>query len=352
MGITSSTGTRIAGITATVPSGKVSNREYGNLSDQERDLMIKTIGIEHRRIADPGQSASDLCFVAAEKLIDELNWQKSDIDILVFVTQTPDYITPATSILLQDRLGLPHSCLAFDINLGCSGYIYGISVVNGLLNQFNSGKALLLVGDVSSYCVSEQDKSAAPIFGDAGSATAIEKTGRQDDRMTFNLQSDGSGYDHIMIKDGGMRHPVTEESLKYKEYDKNVSRNDLHLILNGIDVFNFSIRELPGNITRLLDEVSITSDQVDYFIFHQANKLINDTVRKKLQLPEEKVPSTLQEFGNTSSATIPLTIVHALADIVREQETRMIMSGFGVGLSWGSALVKTDGFVCPPIIET
>jgi len=352
MGIAISTGTRIAGITATVPSRSVSNREFGNLTDQERDLMIKTLGIENRRIAEDGQSASDLCFIAAERLLDELDWQKNDIDVLIFVTQTPDYITPATSIILQDRLGLPHACLAFDINLGCSGYIYGISVVNGLLNQLRSGKALLLVGDVSSYCVSEKDKSTAPLFGDAGSATAIEKTGREEDRMVFNLQSDGCGYDHIMIKDGGMRHPVTEESLQDKEYDKNVCRNNLHLILNGIDVFNFSIREVPGNVRTLLQEESLTTDDVDYFIFHQANKLINDTVRKKLQLPEEKVPSTLEEFGNTSSATIPLTIVNTLADIVREQETQMLMAGFGVGLSWGSAIVKTDGFVCPPVIET
>lgn len=351
MGIATSTGTRIAGISACVPSRKVSNREYGQLTDKERDLMIKTIGIEHRRIAEPGQTTSDLCYDATVKLLDELGWQPEDINVLVFVTQTPDYITPATSVLLQDRLGLPHSCLAFDINLGCSGYMYGLSVVNGLLNQFSSGKALLLVGDVSSYCVSEQDKSTAPIFGDAGTATAIETTGSDQDRMIFNLQSDGSGYDHIMIKDGGMRNPVNEESLQYKEYDNNVFRNDLHLILKGIDVFNFSIREVPGNIRALLEHESMTADDVDYFIFHQANLLINETVRKKLKLPEEKVPYTLKEFGNTSSATIPLTMVHCLQEALQRYETRLVLSGFGVGLSWGGALVRTDGIVCPSLVE-
>ncbi len=352
MSIATTTGTRIAGISASVPSRKESNRNYGNLSDKERDLMIKTIGIEERRIAEPGQSTSDLCYVAAEKLLQELGWHRDEIHILVFITQTPDYITPATSIILQERLGLPHSCLAFDINLGCSGYVYGLSVVNGLLKQLSSGKALMLVGDVSSYCVSEQDKSTAPIFGDAGSATAIEATGNDEDRMTFNLQSDGSGYDHIMIKDGGMRNPVNESSLTYKEYDTNVYRNDLHLILNGIDVFNFSIREVPGNIRTLLDQEALSVEDVDYFVFHQANLLINDTVRKKLKLPLDKVPSTLQEFGNTSSATIPLTMVCELADQLRFNNPRMVLSGFGVGLSWGSALVRTDRITCPPLIET
>lgn len=342
---------RIAGISTVVPRYEVSNLQYEVIPEKERALLVKTTGIEKRRIAKPGTTTADLCKEAADKLLDELQWDRDSIQVLVLVTQTADYITPATAAILQDRLGLSKTCLAFDINLGCSGYPYGLSVVSSLLGNIPGGRGLLLVGDVSSACVSAEDKSAAPIFSDAGSATALEyQAGAKP--MYFNLQSDGGGYEAIIIPDGGYRNPVTEASLKNENHGAGIDRNKTHLILNGIDVFNFSVREVPGNVRSLLEFAGTEPEAVDHFVFHQANLIINQSIRKKLKLDEAKVPLSLPNYGNTSSATIPVTIVSELRNTLGGGPATMLFSGFGVGLSWGSALVTLDDALILPMIET
>lgn len=342
---------RIAGLSTVVPRHEVSNLEYGVIPEKERALLVKTTGIEKRRIAKPGTTTADLCQEAADKLLQELGWERESISVLVLVTQTADYITPATATILQDKLGLPKSCMAFDINLGCSGYPYGLSVVSSLLGNMPGGRGLLLVGDVSSACVSAADKSAAPIFSDAGSATALEFKADAPP-MYFNLQSDGAGYEAIIIPDGGYRNPVTEASLQQENHGAGIDRNKTHLILNGIDIFNFSVREVPGNVKDLLTFAGADTDTVDYFVFHQANLIINQSIRKKLKLDEDKVPLSLDKYANTSSATIPVTIVSELRTSLKNNPVKMLFSGFGVGLSWGSALVTVDDALILPMIET
>jgi 3-oxoacyl-[acyl-carrier-protein] synthase III len=341
---------KIKGISAAVPKQVEDNKDFNLLAETERDMFIKTVGIRYRRVASAGVTASDLCQVAAQKLLSDLNWNPAEVQLLVFVTQTPDYIIPNTASLLQQKLGLSKSCIAFDVNLGCSGYVYGLSIIGGLLQNMPGVKGLLLVGDISTATISMRDKSTAPLFSDAGSATAVEYS--FDSQIHFNLQTDGNEFDDIIIPEGGYRNRLSEKTLAYTEYEKGISRNQLHMKLDGIKIFNFGLREVASNIETLLLEKEIPKDSIDYFVFHQANLLMLESIRKKLKAPVEKVPYSLYDYGNTSSATIPVTLVTKLREQLEAGKTKLLLSGFGVGLSWGSAYIETDNIVCPKIIET
>ncbi len=350
MAIFSIPGVKLAGIATTVPMHEVSNLDFETIPEAERKLFVRSTGINKRRVAKKGTCTSDLCEHAANALLKALNWKPEEISVLVFLTQTPDYITPATAALLQHKLGLPKTCMALDVNLGCSGYPYGLSLVASLLRNMPGAKALFLAGDVSSACLSEQDKSAAPIFSDAGSATALVQDSTAAD-MHFNLETDGSGYEAIIIPQGGYRNPTTLESLQYAEESPGIIRNKTHLVLNGINVFNFSVQIAPKNARELLEHLNLDQSSVDFFVFHQANLIINESIRKKMGITLEQVPQTLQRFGNTSSATIPITIASEIQAAISKKPCRLLLSGFGVGLSWGAAIIETNGMVCLPVIE-
>jgi 3-oxoacyl-[acyl-carrier-protein] synthase-3 len=339
----------IAGISACVPEDEYYNKDYDWLSEKERDTLIKTIGVERKYHAKKGTTTSDLCQLASEKLLDDLGWDASEIELLIFISQSRDYIIPATAGLLQDKLGIPNSCIAFDISLGCSGYVYGLSVAGSMINNGAAKKALLLTGDISTLNTSYKDKSAYPIFGDAGTATALEfKPGAAP--MRFNLQTDGEGYEAIIIPDGGIRNLVEPSSFDFKEISEGIYRNNLNIILDGVKVFNFSLREVKPNILKLLKYYNVELGNIDYFVFHQANRLMNETIRKQLKLDPEKVPYSLKDYGNTSSASIPLTIVTELSRQVANNPQTLIFSGFGVGLSWGSVILETQNIVCPQML--
>lgn len=339
-------GARVCGIAATVPKTTENNRDYELITDSERAMFVKTTGIEQRHVALNGETTGDLCVKSAHTVLEALQWDKSEIDLLVFVSQSPDHFLPATSIIVQDRLGLNKSTAAFDVNLGCSGYVYGLSVVASMMSTGGFRKALILVGDISTAALNRKDKSTWPLFGDCGTATALEYN--RDYEMHFNLQSDGSGKEAIIIPHGGIRHPVTEESLIEKQYEPGITRHLRNLWLNGLDVFNFSVREAPPNVNTLLEKTGKTIEDVDLFVMHQANLLMNETIRKKLKFPAEKTPYTLKNFGNTSSASIPLTIVNTLSQN-QNGHRRLLLAAFGVGLSWGSCYLETDNLVCPPV---
>lgn len=341
---------KLSGISACVPKRSESNLDYDWITEQERALLIKTTGIENRRIAAENLTTSDFCYTAAEKLIDELKWRKEEIEIIIFVSQSPDYLLPATAIILQDRLNLPKTALAFDISLGCSGFIYGLSTIASLMTNAKIKKGLLLTGDVSSSSLNRKDKSTYPLFGDAGTATALEYD-ENAAPMFFNLQSDGAGYKTIIITDGGTRQQLTPESYIDVEIEKGIVRSRKNLVLDGLEVFNFSLREVGPNIKELLHSNSTEIENYDYFVFHQANKLMNETIRKKLKIEPEKVPYSLNKYGNTSSASIPLTIVSELSEKITNRTTHFLLSGFGVGLSWGSVALNATNLICPPVIE-
>jgi 3-oxoacyl-[acyl-carrier-protein] synthase-3 len=212
------------------------------------------------------------------------------------------------------------------------------------------GKALLLAGDTILKFCSDRDKSTYPLFGDAGTATALEHCPEADPCL-FNMNSDGDGFQTIIIQDGGLRTPFSLSSLNKVARSEGITSNNLQLVLDGMEVFSFGIKRVPESVNALISEFKLNKDQIDYFIFHQANYLMNEKIRKKLQLPSEKVPYSLRDFGNTSCATIPLTMVTQLRNILAEKKLSHIASGFGVGLSWGSVNFTTDHISCPELVE-
>ena len=265
---------------------------------------------------------------------------RSEIDLLVFISQTPDYRMPATSVILQHRLGLQNSTIAFDINLGCPAFIYGMAVVYSMMEKTNLRKALLLDGETRSKVYSPKDRRTAFLFGDGGVAALIERNEKFGESF-FSLNSDGSRENLIKINAGGYRIPSSPETLKEKVVDEygNI-RNEEQGYMNGGDVFTFVNREVPTDIKRMLEYTGRDKDSFDYIIFHQANNFINTHLAKKLKLDVKKIPSTIEKYGNTSSVSVPLTIVSELKDKM-QGEKELLLSAFGVGMTWATAIVKS-----------
>lgn len=344
-------GIGITALSAAVPKQIINNYEYTEYfpADQVKEVVDK-VGIYERRFADENTCSSDLCFAAAEKLFEDNNIDRSEIDLLIFISQTPDYRMPATSITLQHRLGLPGSCIAFDINLGCSAFMYGLSVAYGMMQGGHIRKALILDGETRSKVYSPKDRRSAFIFGDAGVAALIE-CNEKFGKSYFSLNSDGSRADLIMIKGGGYRHMSSIETLQEKVVDEygNI-RSDEHGYMNGGDVFNFVIREVPRDIKKTLAYADKTADSFDYIIFHQANNFINSYIAKKMKLDTSKIPSTIEKYGNTSSVSVPLTIVSELKDKM-EGNKELLMSAFGVGMTWATGIVPFVDCKISDIVE-
>lgn len=349
MAIFSLSGLSLKGISTAVPIQSEDNETLELIPAKERKSFIEQTGIRYRRIVPAGVTASDLCVSAAGPLLQKLAWAATDIDVLIFISQTPDYLIPNTASVIHRRLGMSKKCIALDINLGCSGYVYGLSIIGSLLQHMSGGKALLLVGDCSTSVISREDKSTWPLFSDAGSATAIEQTGQG--IWHFNLQTDGTGSQDIMIPGGGHRNPFSTDSLTPREFAPGISRNDLQMSLDGINVFNFALREVAPNIQNLLSAINIPQSSIDHFVLHQGNKLMLECIRKKMKEGEEKFPYSMYYFGNTSSASIPMTIVTELRTKLTEGRSHLLLSGFGVGLSWGSAYLSADSAIILPLIE-
>lgn len=338
----------IKGISSCVPKRVVKNTDYEYINEVERKFLIKTTGIEEKRHAEKGITTTDLGEKAVKQLLEKLNWDKDEIDLLVLVTQSRDYYLPSSAIILQDRLGLPKSCMAFDVGLGCSGYIYGLSIVSQFLQNGQLKKAILVAGDVSTCSTNYEDKSTYPLFGDAATATAVcfDETA---DPIPFELENDGSGHEAIIIRDGGAKNQLNENTTVMNNYGPGINHTAKDLELNGLDVFSFSVKEPPSNISSVLEKSKNKLDEIDYFIFHQANKLIIDTIRKKMKVSAEKVPFSLKKYGNTSSASIPLTLCNELGK--EAQNKKILMCGFGVGLSWGTCIINSKDILCLTPIE-
>lgn len=350
MALFSTDNVRVAGIAAAVPENKEYNTDYKWIPRKERESLIKTIGVETRHVAKNGVTTADLCVMAAEKLLGGLNWDRKGIELLVFISQSRDYLVPTTACIVQDRLGLPRSCIAYDVGLGCSGYVYGLSMTGSMMQSGAVKKALLMVGDISTLTTAYRDKSTYPLFGDVGTVTALEYS-PQEPKMIFNLQTDGSGYEALIIRDGGARNKMSRKSFEFKQYGKGIYRSRLNLELDGIGVFNFSLREVVPNIKALLHFSEQTLEDIDFLVFHQANLLINETLRKMLKLEPAKMPVSIKKYGNTSGASVPLTMVSELREKLTGGKVRLLLSAFGVGLSWGSVILETNTVCCPDVME-
>jgi len=341
----------IAGITAAVPVNVITNYSYtDHFPADEVKKVVDKIGIYERRFVDEKTCASDLCFAAAENLLKSLNIQKSDIDALLFVSQTPDYRMPATSVILQNRLGLNRSTLAFDINLGCSAFLFALQTAYSFLQNPGINKVLILNGETRSKVYSPKDRKTAFLFGDAGAAILVEKGKKYGDSF-FSLNSDGSQSSTIKINAGGYRNPSTAEGLQEKVVDEygNI-RHDEHGYMDGENVFGFVAKEVPNDIKTLLEYSNLKKDEVDYFILHQASKIINDYLIKKLKIGRSNVPVSYHKYGNTSSVSLPLTTVFGLKGKVSGQK-KICYSAFGVGLSWGSAIINLNDCLLGEILE-
>lgn len=341
-------GVGIKALSACVPPEVIYNKDLGYLiPEEEIEKTINNIGIIERRIAAPDVMASDLCYKAAQQLMADNDIAPESIDVLLFMSQTPDYRIPATSCLLQHRLGLPRETMCFDISLGCSGYLFALSTAFAYASMEGINRVLLLDGETFSKIVNRRDKVDWPLYGDAGTATLIEKGDYGD--STFMLYTDGSGEDTLKIH-AGMRNPITPESCVEREQEDGNIRSDLEVYMDGMDVFNFAISKVPKSIKQLLKEAEKSVDNVDYLIFHQANRFMMDFFVKKLKMDPDRVPYCIHKYGNTSSASVPLTISSELCGKLDGNHT-MLMSGFGAGLSWGSALMSMHDCKVSPVIE-
>lgn len=340
----------ITGISSCVPKKIEENINLELFKDGEAEKVILSTGIERRRIADVGVTSSDLCTKAAEDLLTALRWNKSEIDCLIFVSQTHDYILPATSCIIQGRLGLPESCCCFDVSYGCSGWIYGLSIISSMLSAGVMKKGLLLVGDTTSSFKSAKDKTSRPLFGDAGTATAVEFNPTAED-MYFALYADGTKYDSIIVPDGGCRNPFSKASLIETEVEEGVIRTRMHSVMKGMDVFSFGINKGPEVTNDILQFSGHTVEDIDIFVFHQANKFMNEKIRKKLKIEAIKVPYSLTEYGNTSCATIPLTICACLKESDNVNGKSIIGTAFGVGLSWASVYMRQNNIKTISLLE-
>lgn len=340
---------RIAGIAASVPRQREDNMQLSTISERHKNDVVDKVGIRYRHVAPDGVTAADLCEAAARPLLLELGWKPEEIGLLVLVTQTPDHPVPGTATQLRYKLGLPPSAICLDLNQGCAGYVYGMSVVVGMMNSFGIRKALLLVGDTITKMVSDDDNSIRPIFADAGSATVFEWD-EDAPNMTFGIGSKGEDFKAIHVPHGGFRYPTTEGSLEKVDVSEGVSRSLNQLAMNGQAVFTFGLSDVASEIQRLLTEAQLQPSELDYLVMHQANQFLNDAIARKVGFKKEQTPSSLYEFGNTSCATIPVTLVSQLSDKLSSKRLKLLLSGFGVGLSWGNVILETDRVPCLPII--
>lgn len=340
----------LRGVTGTVPNNPVKSSEFDFFTQEDAELFDNTVGIKNRYLASDDVCASDLCYDAAERMIAGLGWDKESIDVLVFASVTGDYKTPPTSGILQERLGLPTSTFVVDLPMGCCGTLYAITVAGNLLSSGTAKRALLLIGDTASRMGSPKDKSRVPLFGDAGMAMALEYDTTAE-KIVIEMSTLGSGYQALMTPHGGYRHPITqEESFEYEDFGNGIIRAPKDALINGMDVFSFAITRPPISVKKMLEQQGLDKDKdVDYFLIHQANKLIVDRIVKKLKLPLEKVPYDLQEFGNLGGASIPMLMTYNLGEELQLRPLTLICSAFGLGLTWGTMVLKTQKMIVLPV---
>ena len=342
---------RVAGVAAAVPRNVVYTTDFDFFTPEEAGVFNNTVGIKQRHIAPEDVCASDLCFAAAEQLLADLKWERESVDVLIFESVTGDYKTPPTSCLLQDRLGLSEDCFSIDIPMGCCGCMYAITTGGNLLSSGNAKRALLLVGDTALRMGSMKDKSRVPLFGDCGTAMALEYDPTASD-IVVDFHTYGKGYEALMTPHGGFRHPITKESFEYEDFGNGIVRAPMHTLINGMNVFSFAISKPPKSIEAFMADYSIDKDNdVDYFLIHQANKMIVDRIVKKLKLPVEKVPYNLEEFGNLGGASIPSLMVTRLREQLMTGEKSLLMSSFGLGLTWGTMWMRMRPMVVSELIK-
>lgn len=321
-----------------LPEKNLTNQELSEIfGDWTPEKILEKTGIANRHISSVGECASDLAVKAAEKIFDSGIIKPDEIDFVILATQTPDYILPTTACIIQDRLGVPQKSGAFDFNLGCSSFIYGLAVSKSLVHTGIAKNVLLITAETYSKHIHPLDKSTRTIFGDAAAAALISEDGHSIGE--FDLGTDGSGYNTLIIPAGGARLPVSEDTKNEKE-DNGSIRTQENLFMAGTEIFNFTIRVAPMSVKNILEKHKLAMDDIDLFVFHQANKFMLDFLRKKIKIPENKFYINMIDTGNTVSATIPIALKRAETEGRLKKGDKVLITGFGVGLSWGSTIIK------------
>lgn len=342
---------KIAGMQAAVPRHRHSYVETPDIfSQEEANKIARTTGIHSRRILPNHLCASDMCIKAAEGLLKDLDWEPGSVDVLIFVSQDADYALPATACLMQNRLGLPQTAACMDIPLGCSGFVYATWIAGQMLQNSSGKRALILCGDTSSRHLMEDDRGTLPLFGDAGVATALEYDESWPDSYAV-FGTDGSGGQHISVKAGGRRNPTIPGHDALSDTERVQLYKDSRLHLNGAAVFTFTLKVVPKLIRETLEYANLEIDDIDMFVMHQANKFILDHLRKKAGIDPDKYLVDMEQFGNTSSASVPLAICHQLSETLSQGTHKVMLGGFGVGWSWGAIVTDMGPVGALKVIE-
>lgn len=304
------------------------------------EKIASKTGIYERRIVDNSVCSSDIAILSCRKLFEEHDIRPSEIEFLIFCTQSPDYFLPTTACIIQDKLEIPRSAGAFDYNLGCSGYVYGLSIAKGLIESGAVSNVLLVTADTYSKFLHPSDKSVRTIFGDGASATFLSVTyDFLDDSIgSFVFGTDGRGANNLIVKNGGMRNPVRTSFIKEDDFGNLRDENSLYM--NGSEIFIFTLNIVPKTVNSILFKANLSKDEIDLFVFHQANQYMLNELRKKLKIPEEKFYLHLEKCGNTVSSTIPIALYHAFKDGKISKGSKVMVLGFGVGYSWAGAILK------------
>lgn len=323
-----------------LPDDTVTSEELGTRwGNWSANRFVAKSGIRARRVSRPDQFASDLAVAAAERLFEKTRLDRRSVDVLVICTQSPDYLLPTTACLVQERLGLSTHCLAFDMNQGCSGYIYALSVIRGLLETEQGEQALLLTADTYTKFIHPDDRSVAPMFGDGAAATLITADTNKQPGGSIGpavLRTDGSGAPHLIYRDSGCHSMAGREP----SIDQADTRHAGHLYMNGPEIFSFALRVVPEVVNEAATRAGLSLDEIDLFLFHQANKFMLEKLREKLGIEPERFVIDLEDIGNTVSSTIPIALKRWLDKTAPQGQTRMMLVGFGVGLSWGAMVVN------------
>jgi 3-oxoacyl-[acyl-carrier-protein] synthase III len=332
----------IKAVRSFIPENKLTNEDIAEqFGDWHASQILSKTGVAVRGMATADECASDLGVAAAKRLFDEGVCAPDEIDFLIFCTQTPDYFTPTTACLMQDRLGLRTTCGAVDINQGCSGYIYGLALAKSLVEAGTAQTVLLVTADTYMKYINRRDRSLLTLFGDGAAATLITTVESESELIgPFVLGTDGSGANRIIVKAGGMRCPPTAETAIEKEDGSGNWRSDQNLYMDGGDVFSFALRTVPPTMQQLLEKANLTIDQIDFMIPHQPNKFVLERLRAKLKFPAEKFWIGMENSGNTVSATIPIALEGAINQGRVKSGDRVALVGFGVGYSWGATLIE------------
>ncbi len=321
-----------------LPERIVTNEDIvKNFSEKAVEKISDNVGIQQRHRTAPGETASDMALKAANALFDESGIERESIDFVVLCTQCADYFMPSTACVLQNRLGLRKDIGAFDIDLGCSGYVYGLAIAKSLILGGLASNVLLLTADNVTRYLHPQDKGNQTLFGDAATATVVSTEGRAE-IMDFVLGTDGAGANNLIVKSGASRMPERQNDLTFDKNGSPVSSD--HMYMNGAQIFVFTQRIVPKLVKDVLAKNNLNQEDIDLFVFHQANRFMLDFLRKKLGVAEDRFCIYLENFGNTASNTIPISLVEARKE--NRVKGKVMLCGFGVGYSWAGVVLNVN----------